>query len=362
MNYKLYLSLLSALWTSLFFTACSGEEPVPQPADQPVEIAFSMDNYAKVVTSARSVSTATTRATDTGSDAEREIGNLYLFLFDNTGANPVKYYINDATFSGGTYIASENRIRLNMTQTEAGTRQVYIVANVDATLKSALDGVTTVSGTGATALQTVLRTTPTPWSPTLTTPLLMSGNKTHDFISTDRVLGSGGTNTRVHLTRALAKVEVNITLRQEHQSNPVVLEGDFTGDPGTLTEKHQYHYAFLNFDKNTYVIKPATVTKQSELTAPDATVDLHSLGESAWIVWNSLGTYVQGSNGTVTELKLVTYINERDEEASKPLSSIGINMPYEGDYPPPQFGPDITQIFLPKTILRNHWYVYDIEL
>ena len=174
MNYKLYLSLLSALWTSLFFTACSGEEPVPQPADQPVEIAFSMDNYAKVVTSARSVSTATTRATDTGSDAEREIGNLYLFLFDNTGANPVKYYINDATFSGGTYIASENRIRLNMTQTEAGTRQVYIVANVDATLKSALDGVTTVSGTGATALQTVLRTTPTPWSPTLTTPLLMS--------------------------------------------------------------------------------------------------------------------------------------------------------------------------------------------
>ena len=176
------------------------------------------------------------------------------------------------------------------------------------------------------------------------------------------MLGSGGTNTRVHLTRALAKVEVNITLRQEHQSNPVVLEGDFTGDPGTLTEKHQYHYAFLNFDKNTYVIKPATVTKQSELTAPDATVDLHSLGESAWIVWNSLGTYVQGSNGTVTELKLVTYINERDEEASKPLSSIGINMPYEGDYPPPQFGPDITQIFLPKTILRNHWYVYDIEL
>ena len=189
----------------------------------------------------------------------------------------------------------------------------------------------------------------------------MSGFKgEHDFIE-KRILGDG-IDEPVHLIRALAKVELNIELKTEHQSKPIVREGDFSDPYATLTDKPQYHYAFLNFDKNTLVVNPATVTKQSDLTAPDAMVDLYSLDESSWVVWNTLGTYMQESDEKVTALKLVTYINERDEEAGRPLSSIGISMPYEGDYPPPQFGPDITQIFLPDKIKRNHWYVYDVEL
>ena len=363
MNYTLYISLWITLWMGLSFMACSGDEVVIPGTDERVEITFRIDNYTKVVTSTRSASKAATRATDIGSTEESQIDDLYLFLFKSDGSDPVKYYIStagDFTYNSksGNWDKTNGKITLNMTQAEAGTRLVYIVANC-ADLKSNLDAVTTVSGTGTTALQTVLHTTPTPWSPTLTTPLLMSGNAMHNFIE-NRVLGSGGTNPKVKLTRALAKVELNITLKTEHQSKPVVKEGDFSDPNPSLTDKPQYHYAFLNFDKNTYLWKPGT--KTGDLTAPAATVDLHSLSESAWVVWNTLGTYTQDSNGIVTTLKLITYINERDEEAGKPLSSIGISMPYTGPKPPPEFGPDISQIFLPKKIERNHWYVYDVEL
>jgi hypothetical protein len=114
------------------------------------------------------MSTESTSAKDDGSPSEQEVNNLYLFLFDNTGANPVKYYIDAATFPGGTWVnTSEKKITLNMTQAEAGERQVHIIANC-ADLKTQLDGVTTVAG-----LQTVYRNTHNLVT-NINTPILMA--------------------------------------------------------------------------------------------------------------------------------------------------------------------------------------------
>ncbi|WP_294080255.1 fimbrial protein [Proteiniphilum sp. UBA5384] len=374
MKYKLYIFLGITLWMGLSFASCSGEDEVVTGSDKGVEIAFISDGFTKITVTPKSATSTispftttfsnpppTTRATDTGSIEENQIDDLYLFLFKSDGTDPVKYYIGTpGTFThngkSGNWDKTNGRITLNMTQAEAGTRQVFIVANC-VNLKTALDNVTTITGNGMTALENVLCTTATPWTPTLSTPILMSGNVTHNFID-NRILGTGGSNPKIKLVRALAKVELNIRLTQEHQSIPVVKEGDINDPNATLTERPQYHYAFLNFDKNSYAVRPAP-TKQSDLTAPNATVDLRSLGESDWTVWPIPET---SGNSIVTDLQLVTYINERDKEADRPLSSIGISVPYTGPTPPPEFGPDISQIFLPEKIERNHWYVYDVEL
>ena len=377
MNYRLYIFLGITLWMGLSFASCSGEDEVVAGSDERVEIALITDDFTKIIATSKSADAttspsttiptafaATTRATDPGSDEENQIDNLFLFLFKSDGTDPVKYYIDTAggfTYNGksGNWDKTNGKITLNMTQAEAGTRQVYIVANC-ADLQTALGNVTTITGSGMTALENVLRTTSTPWSPTLSTPILMSGNVTHNFID-NRILGTGGSNPKIKLVRALAKVELNIRLTQEHQSLPVVKEGDINDPNATLTEKPQYHYAFLNFDKNTYVVRPAP-TKQSDLTAPDATVNLRSLGESDWTVWPIPWPPTRGVILIVEELRLVTYINERDKETGRPLSSIGVSVPYTGPTPPPEFGPDVSQIFLPEKIERNHWYVYDVEL
>jgi hypothetical protein len=304
-NY-IYLILFSAL----FFAACSSDD-VPEKGNDRVELSYAISNF--------NVNGITTRATDVGSTEEQQIDNLYLFLFDAGGANPIKYYV-DNSFSNGQWNTTEGKITLELTQAEAGTRQVYLVANVSPIIKTTLDGVSTLA-----ALKAVKSTVNTPWSSTLTTPILMSGSATHNFV-TNRILSS------VALIRALAKVELNITLPAKHQD----------------ADASHYRYNFIDFDKNTYVLKPTAKTDE-----------LVTSGWQAWQAASTVSSYTL-TGGKVANLKVITYINERDN----PGSYIDIQLPYNpgGPLPPPEFGGDTFKLPLPSKIERNYWYKFDVTL
>ncbi len=306
-NY-IYLILFSAL----FFAACSSDDMPERSSDNRVELSYAISNF--------DISGTTTRATDVGSPAEQQINNLYLFLFDMTGANSINYYV-DNSFSDGTWNKAGENITLKLTQAEAGERQVYIVANVATALKTLLDGVSTL-----TQLQAVIASTSnTPWSTTLNAPILMSGSATHNFV-TNRILSS------VPLIRALAKIELNITLPAKHQD----------------ADASHYKYNFIDFDKNTYVLKPTTKTD-----------DLATSGWQAWQAAGDVSSYTKGGDSKINSLKVVTYINERDNAGSY----IDIQLPYNaGPLPPPEFGDETFKLPLPSEIKRNHWYKFDITL
>lgn len=306
-NY-IYLILFSAL----FFAACSSDD-VPEKGNDRVELSYAISNF--------DISGTTTRATDVGSPAEQQINNLYLFLFDMNGANPIKYFANSATFTNGEWSATEGKVTLKLTQAEAGNRQVYIVANVSTALKTLLDGVSTL-----TRLQAVIASTSnTPWSTTLNAPILMSGSATHNFV-TNRILSS------VTLIRALAKIELNITLPAKHQD----------------ADASHYKYNFIDFDKNTYVLKPAAKP-----------ADLATSGWQPWQESSDVSSYTTLATGEVATLKVITYINERDNAGSY----IDIQLPYNaGPLPPPEFGDETFKLPLPSEIKRNHWYKFDITL
>ena len=304
-NY-IYLILFSAL----FFVACSSDD-VPGGSNDRVELSYAISNY--------DISGTTTRATDVGSPAEQQINNLYLFLFDMTGANPIKYFANSATFTNGEWSATEGKVTLKLTQAEAGERQVYIVANVSSALQTTLAGVTTLA-----KLQEAMESINTPWSTTLNAPILMSGSATHNFV-TNRILSS------VPLIRALAKIELNVTLPAKHQD----------------ADASHYKYNFIDFDKNTYVLKPTAKTDD--------------LATSDWQPWQATGDVSSYTlvSGKIATLKVVTYINERDNAGSY----IDIQLPYNaGPLPPPEFGDETFKLPLPSEIKRNHWYKFDITL
>ena len=305
-NY-IYLVLLA----TLLFVACSSDDVLEKGSNNRVELSYSISNF--------NVNGITTRATDVGSTEEQQIDNLYLFLFDAGGANPIKYYV-DNSFSNGQWNTTEGKITLELTQAEAGTRQVYLVANVSPIIKTTLDGVSTLA-----ALKAVKSTVNTPWSSTLTTPILMSGNATHNFI-TNRILSS------VPLTRALAKIELNVTLPAKHQD----------------ADASHYRYNFIDFDKNTYVLKPTAKTDE-----------LVTSGWQNWQASNAVSSYTL-TGGKVANLKVITYINERDN----PGSYIDIQLPYNpgGPLPPPEFGGDTFKLPLPSKIERNYWYKFDVTL
>lgn len=298
------------LFTAMIFVACSSDD-VPEKSNDRVELSYAISNF--------DISGTTTRATDVGSPAEQQIDNLYLFLFDAGGANPIKYYV-DNSFSNGQWNTTEGKITLELTQAEAGTRQVYLVANVSPIIKTTLDGVSTLA-----ALKAVKSTVNTPWSSTLTTPILMSGNATHNFV-TNRILSS------VPLIRALAKIELNVTLPAKHQD----------------ADASHYKYNFIDFDKNTYVLKPAAKP-----------ADLATSGWQPWQESSDVSSYTTLATGEVATLKVVTYINECDNTGSY----IDIQLPYNaGPLPPPEFGDETFKLPLPSEIKRNHWYKFDITL
>ena len=300
------------LFTTLLFVGCSFDDVPEGDNSRIVELSYLISSF--------NIDGISTRATDVGSPAEQQIDNLYLLLFDMGGANPIKYFI-DNTFAAvsGTWTKADGKINLKLTQSEAGNRQVYVVANVSAALKNTLDGVTSIVG-----LQAVKLTANTPWSPTLTTPILMSGNKTHNFV-TNHILDN------VPLTRAFAKVELNVTLPAKHQDADV----------------SHYKYNFIDFDKKTYVLKPTVKTD-----------DLVTTGWQPWQASSAVSSYTL-AGGKVATLKVVTYINERDVAGSY----IDIQLPYKaGPLPPPEFGNDTFKLPLPSEIKRNHWYKFDITL
>lgn len=293
--------------------ACSsGEESIDDNSDK-IGFTFQINNFVK-----GSISKATE---DPGSTEEQAIEDLYVFLFPTAGTQTLKkYYISNSVFTGGSWNTADNKVLFNLTQTEAGNREVYVVANCSG-LKSSLDAVESL-----TALQSVLQTNSTPWSSSLNTPILMSGNKTHDF-TTDKELNS------VPLVRALAKVQLNITFGADHQSNAI----------------SQYRYKFIDFDKNTYVLKQTTKT-DNLVSSPD------------WVTWNNgvVTSYTTNNEGKVVSLKLTTYLNERDNSGT----IIEVSLPYVdgGLLPPPEFGDETYKLSLPVKIERNNWYVYDVEI
>ena len=300
------------LFTTLLFVGCSSDDVPEEKSNNRVELSYAISSF--------DIDGTTTRATDVGSAEERQIDNLYLFLFDMTGANPIKYFANSATFTNGTWNTSTGKVTLNLLQGDAGNRQVYVVANVSAALKTTLDGVTTLAG-----LQAVKLTASTPWSPTLTTPILMSGNKTHNFVA-NHILDN------VPLTRAFAKVELNVTLPAKHHD----------------ADASHYKYNFIDFDKNTYVLKPTVKTD-----------DLATTGWQPWQASSAVSSYTKGVDSKVNSLKVVTYINERDIAGSY----IDIQLPYNaGPLPPPEFGDETFKLPLPSEIKRNHWYKFDVTL
>lgn len=201
---KIYIYIIGFL--SLLFTGCSGDDdPVAGSMDnEKIILSFQINSFVKGSMKA---------ATDNGSAAEQTIDNLYVFLFPTSGTQTFKsYYISSATFTGGSWSNADRKILLDLTQSEAGSRDVYIIANCSG-IKTSLDGVSTVTG-----LQSVLQSNSTPWSTTLTTPILMSGNKTHNFNSNYQL-------SSIPLIRAIAKVQLNISLTAKHQRKPLSGEG-----------------------------------------------------------------------------------------------------------------------------------------
>lgn len=305
------------LFALLLVPACSDETVIIQDDDK-IELAFVVTEFSR------------SRAPELGTTGERQIDNLYLFLFPtDVSQTLVKYYVDMPAFSGGSWNSTTNKITLEKAQAEIRNREVYLVANCSG-IKTALDAVNTLAD-----LQSVLLEQATPWSPAITTPLLMSGRATHNFMTDYRL-------DNISLERAVAKLQINIALKTDHQGLLTITDGSSAVLP-------QYQYRILNFDKNMYVLKPSTKTD--------------NLASTSWIPWQStpaITSYTTDGSGKVNSLTLTTYLNERDVAGA----TIEISLPYtpSGSLPPPEFGDEIYKLQLPATITRNTLYIYDIEI
>lgn len=351
----IYLLLISAI----LFGACSKDDMSGgiEVSDDEVAISYSLKKYVQVVTSGNSSKSASeTRNINIEAGDEEKIDNLYIIMFDATtsGAAPIKYFV-DNTFPAvdGEWNQGANpSVKLKKTQAQVGNRNVYVIANVTPALRSALNASTL---TTIADLEAVYAQYSNPWSegltPVLVTggnkyPILMSGNESHNF-STNPVLN------KVTLVRALAKVELNVKLPAKHQAAQTYLSNG--------VELPNYQYNFVDFDKNTYVLentsKPAN---QKASTGNSANTP------ATWVPFSAIGTdhvssyEVDNVSGLVTNLKIVTYINE----TTNANSYIEIQLPYEdgGFLPPPEFGPETFILPRQGKIERNHWYIYDVEL
>lgn len=301
-----------------FFISCEKGETGHQDQTR-IEIDFSVSDF-------RLDRKGSTRATVAALPAEKQVDNLYVFLFPTDETQTLlAYYTDAATFTGGSWDNTEGKVIINQKQSDIGNRDVYVVANCDTDMKAALDGVDTVEG-----LQEIFREIAQPWQSGFSTPLLLAGSSPHDFTANFQL-------DNIPLERAVAKLELNITLTQEaHQSEPV--------SEGVA----QYQYKYVDFDTRTHPVKPGT--------KPD-----HPAG-SDWIAWASdTGDirYLLDSGGTVAGLTLITYLNERDAAGA----AIEIRLPYSsGMLPSPEFGDDIYVLKLPEGIERNTYYEYGIEI
>lgn len=316
MNKLLYI----LLFASIILSSCSPEEiPDNEPkGDKQIELNLSVKSFE---------GESLTRAGFDATAEENQIDNLYLFI--QSGTTLHKYYIDGATFTGGSWVKAENKIMLALTQAEAGTSDVYVLANVQATTKTALDAVTTIA-----ELQTLSVTTVNPWSDNIKTPLIMSGSvSNHNFISSP-------TLNAVPLYRAVAKVEVEVTLSEQYQSTPTVT------NPYTNEVIDQYKYSLLNFNQNTYLLNSGT----ESLT-----------GTTGWTtIGDNISSHSTSNDDKVNKLTFTTYLNER---ASGDPTTINVLLPFwDNGMPPPQFIDDGYPIKLPTIIERNHYYKVNVQM
>ena len=326
----IYLLLISAL----LFGACSKDD-VPSGidvSDDEVAISYSQKKYVQVVTNGNSTKSASeTRNINIEAGDEENIDNLYILMVNSGWSDIKRFYTASSNFAEGTWNAAGENVTIKMTQSEAGQRDVYVIANISTDMKSDLDGVTNLTG-----LQGVLESKTEPWSGTGATnnlkhPIMMSGMKNHNFVTQGRVLEN------LQLVRAFAKVELNVTLPKKHQS----------------TNEADYKYNFVDFDKNTYVLE------KTNKVASIVTTGWKPFVSNIDTDKDFVSEYIK-TGDVVTSLKIVTYINE----TTNANSYIEIQLPYKdgGFLPPPEFGPETFILPRQGKIKRNHWYKYDVEL
>lgn len=301
MRYFFYLCSLMVLGIS-----CSKDDVPTRLKSDRVEIRLSVNAFFK--------SSTENTNTDLGTTAEQDIENLYVFLFSATEETK-KYYV-DNSFSEGYWDTDAGKLELNLSPEEAGLRDVYLVANCEP-IRDNLDDVEKLDD-----LKVVYQELSLPWSMQLTTPILVSGNKLHDF-------GANYLLDNISLTRSIAKLRMEVTLSETQKDIPSA-----------------YKYRFINFDKRNYVIKPNI--KPSNVVA-----------ESDWFTLSSSQYGTLDSNGKVTSFVLETYLNETEMEQA----TVEIIIPDNGTVllPPPEFGDDIYRLMLPQEVLRNSYYLYTIS-
>lgn len=325
------LKINNLIGSSIFFffmvlwafggTSCSkkggnvADEPVPAGR---VEIYFSNPNFSLSENGTNIKMRAL--AIDATEPQEKQIDNLYLFLFPHAGSH-YKYYITSSSFTGGSWIAAEGRIVLELSSDIVSNCDVYLVANCS-DLKNSLDAVDSKE-----KLKTVLRTYSDLWK--IGTPLLMEGEATHDFTQ-NRKLKS------VELKRALAKLMIEVKLNKEHQSKQI----------------KDYGYKYLNFGKKTYLL---------ERKEPQKTGDVQSHNN-----WQAIEKITKDSEGNITSFRIATYINEYDNtgNANAPRAEVSFRLPFNGSgpLPPPEFGEDKYEIKLPQKVVRNTLYDYTLDI
>lgn len=309
------------LW-ALGGTSCSkksaniAEEPVPAG---PVEIYFSNPDFALENDRKITVRSTAINATE---EEEKKIENLYLFLFPKgTGSQSYKYYIAKSSFTGGSWIAAEGRIVLELSSDVVGNCDVYLVANCS-DLKNSLDGVNS-----EVQLKAVLKTYLDLWK--INTPLLMEGNTTHNFTQSRKLKS-------VELRRALAKLMIEVKLNKEHQSKQI----------------SDYGYKYLNFGKKTYLFENKQPQKASDVQSHD--------------VWQAIEKITRDSQGSITSFRIATYINEYDNtgNANAPRAEVLFRLPFNGSgpLPPPEFGEDKYELKLPQKVVRNTLYDYTLDI
>lgn len=298
MNKILYIFLFA----SLFFVACSSED-VPnnlKKNDKQIELRLNLKDF---------VGETKTKAGFDATGPEKQIDNLNLFI--QAGTTWHKFYIDAATFAGGTWEKANDKILLALTGEEVGQADVYVVANANLNISDI---------NSLNDLKNAMVTNDAPWTD-IATPLIMSGSASQNF-ATNPILNA------VSLTRAVAKAEVTVTLTQQYQSENI----------------DEYAYRLLNFNKNTYLFGDAS----------PKTEDLEGTG-AVWQDIDNIVKFVKSGN-TITGFTFTAYINERATDTEN-QTTIELALPFWDDgAPPPQFLDESLPIQFPTTIERNHYY------
>ena len=318
MNKLLYIYLFA----TLILSACSPEEiPDNEPkGDKQIELKLSVKSFE---------GESLTRAGFDATAEENQIDNLYLFI--QSGTTLHKYYIAAPSFTGGSWVQADNKIILALSQAEASTADVYVVANISASTKTTLDAVTSIANLKSTSV-----TTATPWTSSISTPLIMSGEKlAHNFVTTP-ILNA------VPLYRAVAKLDIEVTLSEQYQSTPTVT------NPYTNEVIDQYKYQLLNFNQNTFLLNSAT--NPESLT-----------GTTGWTtIGDNISSHSTSNDDKVNKLTFTTYLNDR---VSGEPTTINVLLPFwDNGMPPPQFIEDGYPIKLPAKIERNHYYKVKVNM